>query len=85
MGKFAGWESLQSSNFFHTNLLIQAQLQTDPRFDVLMLRIILHVYVVFYALSDYGTEKLICDDFLDTWSRDQLLQKAYYLTNLFPL
>ena len=31
----------------------------------------------FYALSDYGTEKLISDDFLVTWSRDQLLQKAY--------
>ena len=38
---------------------------------------ILHVYVVFYALSDYGTEKLISDYFLVTWSRDQLLQKAY--------
>ena len=38
MGKFAGWQSFQSSNLFHTNILIQAQLQTDARFDVLMLR-----------------------------------------------
>ena len=36
------------------------------------------MYVVFYALSDYGTEKL-SDYFLVTWSRDQLLQKAYSL------
>ena len=33
-------------------------------------------------LQDYGTEKLISDDFLVTWSRDQLLQKAYSAINL---
>ena len=61
------WQSLPSSKFSHTNLLIQAQLQTDARFDVLMLRHeILHVYVVLYALSEYGTQKLI-RDFLVTW------------------
>ena len=53
--------------------------QSDARFDVLMLRS-LHVFVVFYALSDYGTEQLNSDDFLVTWSRDQLLQKAYWCT-----
>ena len=36
------------------------------------------IYVDFYALPDYGTQKLISDDFLFTWSRDQLLQKAYW-------
>ena len=78
MGKFAGWPTLPSSNFFHTNLLIQAQLQTDARFDVLMLRSWNFACLrSFYALSDYGTKKLIGDDFLVTWSRDQLLQKAY--------
>ena len=85
-------QTLPSSKFSHTNLLIQAQLQTDARFDVLMLRHeILHVYVdFFYALSDYGTQKLISDDFLVMWSRDQLLQKAYWMnaplhTNKFLL
>ena len=43
---------------------------------------ILHVYVVLYALSDYRTEKLISDDSLVTWSRDQLLQKAYYRNHM---
>ena len=50
MEKAAGLQTLPSSKFSHTNILSISQLQTDARFDVLMLRTWnFAVYLVFYA------------------------------------
>ena len=79
MGKVAGWQSLQSSNFSHENLLILAQLQTDARVDPLMLTWHFACLVrLWYWKTHYR------DDFfshvVNFGSCDELLQKAYCLS-----
>ena len=68
MGKVAGLQTLPSSKFSHTNLLSISQLQTDAKVDMLIWRTWNFACLrSCYALSDYGTQKLIRDNFLVTW------------------
>ena len=65
MEKYAGLQTLPPSTFSHTNLLNISR--TDAKVDIEDLKF-LHVYVVFHAVPDYGSQTLIRDDFLVTWS-----------------